>query len=115
MLPRSFFTNVRSGAAVRPGQPLPLRGIAFGGFNGLKRVLLSANGGQTWSEVTLGRDYGKYSFRQWQTTINSPVAGKQVLMVRAVDTSGQMQPGDPNWNGAGFMRNVIESVEVNVT
>ena len=114
MLPRSFFTNVRSGMTVRPGQSMPVRGIAFGGFHGLKRVLFSTDGGQTWSEVKLGRDYGKYSFRQWQTTINFPQAGRQVLMVRAVDATAHMQPNGPNWNGAGFMRNVIESVEVNV-
>jgi hypothetical protein len=35
-------------------------------------------------------------------------------MVRAVDTTGQMQPTTPNWNGAGFMRNVIESINVRI-
>ncbi len=114
MLPRSFITNVRSGMTVRRGEPTPVRGIAFGGFHGLKRVLFSVDSGQTWSEVKLGPDYGKYSFRQWQTTINFPQAGRRVLMVRAVDATGQMQPDRPNWNGAGFMRNVIESSEVNV-
>ena len=114
MLPRSFFTSVRSGATVSVGETMPLRGIAFGGFHGLKRVLFSADGGKTWTEATLGRDYGKYGFRQWQATVSFPRAGRQVLMVRAVDTSGQMQPAIANWNGAGFMRNVIESIEVNV-
>jgi DMSO/TMAO reductase YedYZ molybdopterin-dependent catalytic subunit len=114
MLPRSFFTNVRSGAAVRPGQPMLVRGIAFGGLHALKQVQFSADGGKTWTAAKLGQDYGRYSFRQWQTTVSFPQPGKQVLMVRAVDTTGQVQPGIPNWNGAGFMRNVIESVSVNV-
>jgi hypothetical protein len=35
-------------------------------------------------------------------------------MVRAIDSTGQAQPDTPNWNGAGFMRNVIESVDINV-
>jgi hypothetical protein len=34
--------------------------------------------------------------------------------VRAVDSTGEVQPSTPNWNGAGFMRNVIESVDINV-
>jgi DMSO/TMAO reductase YedYZ molybdopterin-dependent catalytic subunit len=114
MLPRSFFTNVRSGAAVRPGQPMLVRGIAFGGLHALKQVQFSADGGKTWTAAKLGQDYGRYSFRQWQTTVSFPQPGKQVLMVRAVDTTGQVQPSIPNWNGAGFMRNVIESVSVNV-
>jgi len=114
MLPRSFFTNVRSDATVRPGQPMLVRGIAFGGLHGLQKVQFSPDGGQTWTEARLGQDYGKYSFRQWQTTLNFPQPGKHVLLVRAVDTTGQVQPDTPNWNGAGFMRNVIESVDINV-
>ena len=27
----------------------------------------------------------------------------------------EAQPSDPNWNGAGFMRNVIERIELTVT
>jgi hypothetical protein len=33
-------------------------------------------------------------------------------MVKAINTAGGTQPLHPNWNGAGFMRNVIESVSV---
>ena len=114
MLPRSFFTNVRANATLRPGQPTLVRGIAFGGVHALQQVQFSADGGKTWTAAKLGQDYGRYSFRQWQTTVSFPQPGKQVLMVRAVDTTDQVQPGIPNWNGAGFMRNVIESVNVNV-
>ena len=114
MLPRSFFTNLRSGAMLNAGQSTLVRGIAFGGINALKNVQLSTNGGQTWAATQLGRDYGKYSFRQWQAVISYPQRGKQVLMVRAVDSTGQAQPNVPNWNGAGFMRNVSEAIQVEV-
>jgi DMSO/TMAO reductase YedYZ molybdopterin-dependent catalytic subunit len=114
MPPRSFITNVQSGATVRPGQLMRVRGIAFGGLHGLKRVLFSVDGGQNWTEAALGKDYGKYSFRQWQTTVHFTEAGRKVLMARAVDTTGQMQPLTPNWNGSGFLRNVVETVDVQV-
>jgi DMSO/TMAO reductase YedYZ molybdopterin-dependent catalytic subunit len=114
MLPRSFFTNLNAGATVNAGQPTQVRGIAFGGFNALKKVQFSANGGQSWDDAQLGQDHGRYSFRQWHTTVNFSQPGKQVLMVRAVDSTGEVQPSTPNWNGAGFMRNVIESVDINV-
>ena len=114
MLPRSFFTNIRAGATVQARAPLLVRGIAFGGINALQKVQFSSDAGHTWSDAKLGQDYGKYSFRQWQTMVSFAQPGKQVLMVRAVDSTGQAQPGTPNWNGGGFMRNVIESVEINV-
>jgi DMSO/TMAO reductase YedYZ molybdopterin-dependent catalytic subunit len=112
MLPRSFITNLQGGATLPRAQPTPVRGIAFGGLHGLQKVLFSSDGGQNWSEARLGEDYGKYSFRRWQTTLSLPDAGSRIFMARAVDTTGQMQPTMPNWNGAGFMRNVIESVNV---
>jgi DMSO/TMAO reductase YedYZ molybdopterin-dependent catalytic subunit len=114
MLPRSFVTNIQNGATIPRGQPTLVRGIAFGGLQGLQKVLLSDDEGLSWTETRLGEDYGKYSFRQWQTTLSFPDAGSRTLMVRAIDTTGQMQPATPNWNGAGFMRNVIESINVHV-
>jgi DMSO/TMAO reductase YedYZ molybdopterin-dependent catalytic subunit len=114
MVPRSFVTNFQNGATIPRGQPTLVRGIAFGGLQGLQKVLFSDDKGQSWTETRLGEDYGKYSFRQWQTTLSFPDVGSRTLMVRAVDATGQMQPATPNWNGAGFMRNVIESVNVHV-
>jgi hypothetical protein len=35
-----------------------------------------------------------------------------MLMIKARNTSGSAQPDRANWNGVGFMRNVIESVSV---
>jgi DMSO/TMAO reductase YedYZ molybdopterin-dependent catalytic subunit len=114
MLPRSFFTNIRAGATVQAKAALPVRGIAFGGINALQKVQFSSDGGHTWSDAKLGQDYGKYGFRQWQTMVRFAQLGKHVLMVRAVDSTGQVQPSTPNWNGGGFMRNAIESVDINV-
>jgi hypothetical protein len=33
-------------------------------------------------------------------------------MIKAVNSASSAQPDYPNWNGAGFMRNMIESVSV---
>jgi hypothetical protein len=35
-----------------------------------------------------------------------------VLMVRCTNSAGETQPGKPNWNPSGFMRNVIEQTVV---
>jgi hypothetical protein len=42
-------------------------------------------------------------------------AGPQTLMVKAINTAGLAQPDHPNWNASGFMRNVIESLSVQVS
>ena len=114
MVPRSFITNLRSGDTVRASATASLRGIAFGGDCGVAHVDISMDQGQSWQKTSFGRDEGKYSFRQWSTQIRAPQSGKLVLLVRCTNTKGEAQPSQPNWNAAGFMRNVIEQVDLTV-
>jgi DMSO/TMAO reductase YedYZ molybdopterin-dependent catalytic subunit len=112
MVPRSFFTNVKDQAQIKLGEATTVRGIAFGGDRGLAKVLFSADGGSHWQEARLGPDHGKYSFRQWTVDLRPSSMGPQTLMVKALNTAGTSQPERANWNGSGFMRNVVESVSV---
>jgi DMSO/TMAO reductase YedYZ molybdopterin-dependent catalytic subunit len=114
LVPRSFFTNVTKATTVKSGTVTPIRGIAFGGDCGVSQVELSADGGQSWQKTTLGRDEGAYSLRQWSMQITAPQSGTLTLMVRCTNTKGEFQPVEPNWNGGGFMRNVIERVQLTV-
>jgi len=114
MAPRSFFTNLTAGATVPHGQALNVRGIAFGGDTGVAKVLVSSDSGRSWQPARLGADHGKYSFRQWELAVRFAAAGPQRLMVKTVNTAGVEQPDQPNWNPAGFMRNMIESADVQV-
>jgi DMSO/TMAO reductase YedYZ molybdopterin-dependent catalytic subunit len=112
MLPRAFFTNVKDGAVLKVGQTTIVRGIAFGGDAGLAKVFFTSDAGAHWQEAQLGPDHGKYSFRQWEVSLRPSSRGPYMLMIKARNTSGSAQPDRANWNGAGFMRNVIESVSV---
>jgi DMSO/TMAO reductase YedYZ molybdopterin-dependent catalytic subunit len=110
MVPRSFFTNVKDQAKFKLGETATVRGIAFGGDTGLAKVMFSADAGAHWQEARLGPDHGKYSFRRWTVELRPSSAASQTLMVKALNTAGVSQPDRANWNGSGFMRNVIESV-----
>ena len=107
---RSFITSVQDGAQVKAGD-VALRGIAFDGGYGVSDVEISADGGKSWQAATLGEDVGKYSFREWKTTMLLQ-KGEHTLMVRAVNRIGQSQPMEPLWNPAGYMRNVVERTRV---
>jgi hypothetical protein len=74
--------------------------------------LFSADSGGRWQEARLGPDYGKYSFRRWEVPLRLSSPGAHKLLIKASNTAGSAQPDQANWNGAGFMRNVIESVSV---
>jgi DMSO/TMAO reductase YedYZ molybdopterin-dependent catalytic subunit len=114
MAPRSFITNLTDGATVKPGAPVQVRGIAFGGDCGVARVELSDDGGGSWRAAALGPDEGAYGFRRWSGEAAAPPSGTLTLLARCTNVKGEAQPAEPNWNPAGFMRNVIESVRLNV-
>jgi DMSO/TMAO reductase YedYZ molybdopterin-dependent catalytic subunit len=107
---RSFITNVADGAKLKPGATT-LKGIAFDGGEGIKQVLVSLDGGATWTSAELGKDLGKYSFREWKLPVKL-AAGEHQLKVRAINNAGDTQPAEPQWNPAGYLRNVIETVRV---
>ena len=109
---RSFITSVSDGAKLRPGRTV-LKGIAFDGGKGIKEVAVSVDGGNSFAPARLGRDLGKYSFREWTLPVNL-AAGAHELKVRATNNAGDTQPSEARWNPAGYMRNVIETVRVNV-
>ena len=111
MVPRSFVTNLKDGAAIKAGTATALRGIAFGGSSGVKAVDISLDNGASWRPTTLGSDEGKYSFRQWQTDITPP-AGAVTVMVRCTNSDGLAQPKTMNWNPSGFMHNAIETIRL---
>lgn len=108
---RSFITNISDGAKVRAGATTPLRGIAFDGGTGIKEVAVSSDGGKSWEQAKLGKNLGKYSFREWTLPVKL-AAGPHDLRVRATSNGGQTQPMEALWNPAGYLRNVVETVRV---
>lgn len=112
MNPRSFITNLASGAKVPVGTASTVRGIAFGGDSGVAKVDVSTDGGASWAPAQLGKDEGTYSFRQWTASVTPKAAGPLTLMVRCTNTKGEVQPSTATWNPSGFMRNVIERTDI---
>jgi sulfite dehydrogenase (cytochrome) subunit A len=110
---RSFFVRPDPGARAPVGQAGALEGIAFDGGDGIRQVEVSADGGRSWSAARLGDDLGPYSFRRWRAEWTPPARGEYRLQVRAVNNAGEGQPAQANWNRGGFMRNVIEEIQIN--
>ena len=111
---RSFITSVTAGARLPVGRVVDLKGIAFDGGAGIKAVDVSGDGGRSWQAARLGQDLGRFSFREWQASMSFAQTGPVQLMVRATNRSGEVQPALASWNGAGYRRQVIESVPVTI-
>lgn len=111
---RSFITSHAQGAVIPAGRTATVKGIAFDGGQGIAEVMFSSDGGETWRQADLGKDLGRYSFREWSISFQPKKAANHDLRVRAKSRAGELQPLTANWNPAGYMRNVVESTTVAV-
>ncbi|KAF9963181.1 hypothetical protein BGZ65_005365 [Modicella reniformis] len=92
-------------------QPVTVKGYAIaGGGRAIYRVELSIDGGKTWEPVdkieqTPDRVSGMYwAWALWEKEVSKLHTTSQ-LVVRAYDSSGNMQPEFPIWNYRGVMNN----------
>ncbi|HWU38359.1 MAG TPA: Ig-like domain-containing protein, partial [Candidatus Acidoferrum sp.] len=114
MTVRSFIIAPASGTRLPAGSPVELRGIAFDQGYGIREVEISDDGGSSWRRAPLGPDLGRFSFREWSASWQPARAGTYRLMVRAFNTIGESQDYEPLWNPPGYLRNLIEHVDVQV-
>ncbi|HET7840189.1 MAG TPA: molybdopterin-dependent oxidoreductase, partial [Terriglobia bacterium] len=109
---RSVIASPANNTRVPAGRPVTLKGIAFDGGYGITAVEMSEDHGMTWRHAQLGKDLGRYAFREWNVAWTPPRAGRYRLMIRATNRIGESQPSEPLWNPGGYLRNVIEHVDL---
>src|SRR5271169_839920 len=110
----SIFVRPEPGEQLHAGERFTLKGVANDGGSGIRKVEVSTDGGQTWSDAILGTDLGKYSWRTWRAQWTPPIKGGYRLMVRATASDGQTQRAS-QWNRSGYQRDVIEHMDVVVS
>jgi hypothetical protein len=110
----SMITSIRFGQQFPHGKPVDVAGIAWDGGSGIDRVEISSDGGDHWSPAKLGRDHGRFSFREFSMTIPTRAPGTMVVMARATSRSGQTQTEQLSHNPAGYHHNVIQRLYVEI-
>jgi sulfite dehydrogenase len=70
--------------------------------------------GATWQAAKLGRDLGRFSFREFSLTLPARDRGALVVMARATALSGETQVEQLIHNPAGYHHNVIQRIYLEV-
>lgn len=104
-----------------PGQTVPLnsdvniRGAAWTGEGTITRVEVSSDAGATWSEANLTGPAAPHAWRLWEFQWRTPSKpGRQTLVARATDSSGQIQPVARDPGRGTYMINHLLPIEVEV-
>jgi DMSO/TMAO reductase YedYZ molybdopterin-dependent catalytic subunit len=114
MVVNSLITSPRDGQRVAAGRRLEVKGIAWDGGYGIRLVEVSSDGGRSWRAAELGKDLGRYSWRQWSHAFAPDRKGALALMARATNRAGATQTFELIPNPAGYHHNVVQRVEIHV-
>ena len=113
MVVNSMITSLKNGQQLPRGKPIEVKGIAFDSGSGIDKVEISTDG-STWRSAKLGKDLGRFSFREFSMVLPGPQGGALVLMARATARSGETQVEQLIHNPAGYHHNVIQRLYVEV-
>ena len=109
----SLIVDPAPGSTLAAGKRVEVMGIAWDGGSGIRRVEVSVDGGANWRDAKLGRDLGRYSWRQWRYAFE-PQASTVTVLARAFAGDGSTQPEQLVHNPAGYHHNVVQRAEYHV-
>ncbi len=110
---KSFINSPLEGAKFKAGK-VRLSGFAWAGESNIAKVDVSMDNGSAWFPARLGKERERYAWQSFEYEFNITAPGSYLLMSRATDDKGNVQPVAPQWNPSGYLWNVIDRVRINV-
>jgi sulfite oxidase len=110
---KSAIAAPSDGAKLKPG-PQVIKGVAWAGESEITKVEISTDGGASWNAAQLGKDQSKYAWRLWSYAWKPAKSGDYVILSRATDSQGRVQPEAAAWNPSGYLYNAYDQVKVYV-
>jgi hypothetical protein len=98
-----------------PAGSVVVLGAAYAGEETVEEVGVSVDGGVAWKPAQFIGPKEPFAWRQWQYVWESAGRGEYLLMSRATDARGRLQPMQANWNVLGYGNNGVREHAVRVT
>lgn len=96
---KSSIARPAAGAMLEAGSVVEIAGAAWSGEAPVERVDVSTDGGRTWAAAELMDPAEAGVWRRWRSEWRPTAPGECVLLARATDGAGKVQPAerDPRW------------------
>jgi DMSO/TMAO reductase YedYZ molybdopterin-dependent catalytic subunit len=114
MVVNSMITAPDAGYVMRAKETAEIRGLAWDGGYGIRRVEISVDAGATWHEAELDKEVGRFAFRGFRLPFTPPRAGHYRVTAKASNALGQTQADKLIFNPAGYHNNVARPLTLNV-
>jgi hypothetical protein len=77
-------------------------------------VQVSFDGRQSWRDAILGRDLGRFAWREFRLALDTSQTGPLQIAVRARSRNGAQQPERLTFNPSGYHDNIVQTLSVEV-
>lgn len=112
---KSLVTFPKTGAMIKEGEKLTLRGQAWAGDLAVDEMHVSIDFGATWHKCELKSPPNRLSWQRWNTEIGFPKKGYYEVWAKATDSQGKSQPMvTPGWNPKGYLNNSCHRIAIKV-
>lgn len=112
---KSLITYPMSGAILKKGKKLNIRGHAWAGELEVSEMECSIDFGSTWQKCTLEKPINRLAWQHFSAAIDFPKEGYYEVWARATDSQGKSQPMLlPGWNPKGYLNNACHRIAVKV-
>ena len=110
---KSLITKPTAGAAFPAGK-VAVGGFAWAGENDITKVDVSIDNGATWQAARLTGEQARYSWRRFEYEFAAGKPESVLILSRATDSRGNIQPAVSQWNPSGYLWNQYDSVRVEI-
>lgn len=113
---KSLITYPKSGAMIKEGQSLNIRGHAWAGELEVSKMEYSIDFGSTWNSCTIEKPANRLAWQHFSAKISGfPKKGYYEVWARATDSQGTGQPMLlPGWNPKGYLNNACHRIAIKV-
>lgn len=112
---KSIITSPRSGAIIKQGSTLHIRGHCWAGELKVNKMEYSIDFGATWHTSALEKPVNRLAWQHFSAEIKFPKQGYYEVWARATDENNISQPMlVPGWNPKGYLNNACHRIAVKV-
>lgn len=113
---KSLITYPKSGAMIKEGKSLSIRGHAWAGDFEVASVQYSIDFGATWQPCALDKPTNRLAWQHFSATVDFPKKGYYEVWAKATDSNGVSQPMVvPGWNPKGYLNNACHRIAVKIS
>jgi DMSO/TMAO reductase YedYZ molybdopterin-dependent catalytic subunit len=110
---KTLITTPANGSTHVAGK-VPVGGFAWAGEDDIRAVDVSLDNGATWQPARLTGEQARYSWRRFEFAFNAPRPESYLILSRATDSRGRMQPAVSQWNPSGYLWNQYDSIRIEI-